>query len=51
MSTPYKIVSLLKSHKIMKNIYKSIPIEVRTIIEILGIGVISIILIKMGIVK
>jgi hypothetical protein len=35
----------------MKNIYKSIPIEVRTIIEILGIGVISIILIKMGIVK
>ena len=49
--TPYKIVSLLKSHKIMKKMYKLYSVEIKTLLKIIGIGFISIILLKLGIVK
>ena len=51
LSTPYKIVSLLKSHKIMKKMYKQYSVEIKTLLKIIGIGVVSIILLKLGIVK
>jgi hypothetical protein len=49
--TPYKIVSLLKSHKIMKKMYKLYSVEIKTLLKIIGIGFVSIILLKLGIVK
>ncbi len=49
--TPYKIVSLLKSHKIMKKMYKQYSVEIKTLLKIIGIGIVSIILLKLGIVK
>ena len=48
---PYKIVSLLKSHKIMKKMYKIYSVEIKTLLKIIGIGVVSLILLKLGIVK
>ena len=51
MSTPYKIVSLLKSHKIMKKVYKEYSLEIKTVLKMIIIGVVSIILLKLGIVK
>ncbi len=51
MSIPYKIVSLLKSHKIMKKMYKQYSVEIKTLLKIIGIGIVSIILLKLGIVK
>ena len=51
MSILYKIVSLLKSHKIMKKMYKLYSVEIKTLLKIIGIGVVSIILLKLGIVK
>ena len=48
---PHKIVSLLKSPKIMKKMYKLYSVEIKTLLKIIGIGVVSIILLKLGIVK
>ena len=51
LSIPYKIVSLLKSHKIMKKMYKLYSVEIKTLLKIIGIGLVSIILLKLGVVK
>ncbi len=51
MLTPYKIVSLLKLHKIMKKVYKQYSLEIKTVLKMIIIGVVSIILLKLGIVK
>ena len=48
---PYKIVSLLKSQKIMKKMYKLYSVEIKTLLKIIGIGLVSIILLKLGVVK
>ena len=51
LSIPYKIVSLLKSQKIMKKMYKLYSVEIKTLLKIIGIGLVSIILLKLGVVK